>query len=258
MLHDAVFAGHIDLTEVILSTFVLFFVGLVIYLRREDRREGYPLEQDVSGRLEPSGGLFFTAKPKTYILPHGHGTLTTPNSKRESQELNAQRTSRAPGSPLEPVGDPLLAGVGPGSYAQRARQPDLTLHGKPKIVPLRLSEGFFLDPGGPDPRGYKVVGADGAVGGVVSDLWVDRAEYLIRYLEVAVSPTKTVLLPMTMAVVKNAQKQVRVDAVLGGQIAGAPVLASEGQVTMDEEERVCAYYGGGFLYASTSRVEPIL
>jgi photosynthetic reaction center H subunit len=258
MLHNAIFAGHIDVTEVILSTFVLFFVGLIIYLRREDRREGYPLEQDVSGALEPSGGLLFTAKPKTYILPHGQGTLTKPNSNRESGAVNAKRTSGAPGSPLEPVGDPMHAGVGPGAYAHRAHKPDLMLNGKPKIVPLRLADGFSLDAHGPDPRGLKVVGADNAVGGVVSDVWVDRAEYIIRYLEVAVSPSKHVLLPMTMALVKKSPGLVRVDAVLGAQIADAPVLASPNQVTLDEEERVCAYYGGGFLYASKARAEPVL
>jgi photosynthetic reaction center H subunit len=258
MLHNAIFAGHIDVTEVILSTFVLFFIGLVIYLRREDRREGYPLEQDVSGVLEPSGGLFFTAQPKTFVLPHGQGVLTKPNSHRESQAVNAKRTSRAPGSPLEPTGDPMLAGVGPGAYAQRSRKPDLMMNGSPKIVPLRLAEGFSLDAKDADPRGMKVIGADNAVGGVVSDVWVDRAEYMIRYLEVAVSPAKHVLVPMTMALVKKSQGVVRVDAVLGAQIADAPVLASPSQVTMDEEERVCAYYGGGFLYASKSRAEPML
>ena len=30
--------------------FGLFFIGLIFYLRREDRREGYPLEDDVTGR----------------------------------------------------------------------------------------------------------------------------------------------------------------------------------------------------------------
>jgi photosynthetic reaction center H subunit len=33
------------------------------------------------------------------------------------------------------VGDPLLAGVGPGAWAQRADVPDME-HGEPKIVPL--------------------------------------------------------------------------------------------------------------------------
>jgi photosynthetic reaction center H subunit len=51
---------------------------------------------------------------------------------------------------------------------------------------------------------------------------------------------------------------VRVDAILGSQFGNAPVLANPDQVTMDEEERVCAYYGGGFLYAEKSRLEPFL
>jgi photosynthetic reaction center H subunit len=41
-MHNAFFYGNVDITEIILSVFVLFFLGLIIYLRREDRREGYP------------------------------------------------------------------------------------------------------------------------------------------------------------------------------------------------------------------------
>jgi photosynthetic reaction center H subunit len=261
-MHPVLFLGDVDLTEVVLSAFVLFFIGLIIYLRREDRREGYPLEDEATGRLEPAGGLLFTAKPKTFILPHGHGTLTKPNNIRESQDVAARRTSRAPGSPLEPTGDPMLAGVGPGAFAHRARTPDVMHNGTPKIAPLRAAPGFSIGRGEGDPRGMSVVGADGAVGGVVSDVWVDRAEYMIRYLEVEVSPggatAKHVLVPMTMAVVNKSRKIVRVDAILGSQFGNAPVLANPDQVTMDEEERVCAYYGGGFLYAEKSRLEPFL
>ena len=43
------------------------------------------------------------------------------------------------GAPLEPVGDPLLAGVGPGAWAMRADRPDVDPHGAPKIVPLRVA-----------------------------------------------------------------------------------------------------------------------
>ncbi len=192
--------------------------------------------------------------------------LTKPNSLRESQDLTAKRTSRAPGSPLEPTGDPMQAGVGPGSFARRAHKPDLMLHGAPKIVPLRLAEGFSLDSRDADPRGMTIVGADGVAGGVISDVWVDRAEYMIRYLEVAVTPAegagpsaiKHVLVPMTMAVIKKSRGTVRVDAVFGEHFAGAPVLENPDQITLFEEERVCAYYGGGFLYASKMRAEPWL
>jgi photosynthetic reaction center H subunit len=35
---------YIDGAQISLYAFWLFFLGLVIYLRREDKREGYPLE----------------------------------------------------------------------------------------------------------------------------------------------------------------------------------------------------------------------
>jgi photosynthetic reaction center H subunit len=263
-MYNPSFFGNFDVTSLILSSFVLFFFGLILYLRREDRREGYPLEDDLTGQLEGPAGVFFTASPKTFILPHGQGTLSKPNSHRESQDVAALRTARAAGSPLEPKGDPMLAGVGPGAFAQRAHKPDLMFHGHTKIAPLRVAGDYSID--GVDPRGMKVIGADGVAAGVVTDIWVDRAEYLVRYLEVAVTPTgpapptsiKTVLVPMTMAVVKKAKKTVVVDAVLGSQFAYAPTLENPDQITFYEEERVTAYYGGGYLYATPARSEPLI
>ena len=43
---------------------------------------------------------------------------------------------------------------------------------------------YTVASGDPDPRGMTVIGADGKVAGTVTDIWVDRAEHLIRYLEV--------------------------------------------------------------------------
>ena len=54
-----------------------------------------------------------------------------------------------------------------------------------RIVPLRVATDHYLDDESPDPRTMQVVGADGVVGGVVSDIWIDRAEAMIRYLEVS-------------------------------------------------------------------------
>ncbi len=262
-MYNAFFLGDFDVTSLIFGSFVLFFIGLVIYLRREDRREGYPLEDDVSGRLEAAGGLFFAAQPKTFIRPHGEGPVTKPNNQRESQDVNAHRSSRAPGSPLIPNGDPLLAGVGPGAYAQRQRRPDVLLHGAAKIVPLRVASDFWVDKKDPDPRGFRVIGADGREAGVVSDLWIDRGEYMIRYIEVelAAAPgtaARRVLAPMPMAVFNKARRSVRIDALLASQFASAPTLESPDQITFDEEERVAAYFGGGTLYATPQRSEPLL
>lgn len=257
-MYNAFFSGDFDLTVLILWTFVLFFAGLILYLRREDRREGYPLEDDVSGRLESVGGLFFTATPKTFILAHGEGTVTKPNNIRESQDVAGKRTARAPGSPLQPVGDPLLAGIGPGAYAHRKKVPDMLMHGELKVVPLRAAPGFYIAKGDPDPRGFKVVGADGASPGVVSDVWVDRGECMIRYIEVELTGGAHVLAPMPLAVFNKSGKSVKIEALLASQFAGAPALENADQITFDEEERVAAYFGGGLLYATPSRSEPLI
>lgn len=256
---DQVFNGGLDVAEWVLYAFFAFFAGLIIYLRREDRREGYPLEDDVSGRHEPSGGLMFTAQQKVFRLPHDGGSVSKPDSIRDSADLKARRTAPWAGSPLEPEGDPLSAGVGPGAYAQRSKTPDVMMHGGARIVPLRADAAFYLDKRDPDPRGMAVVGADNAVAGTISDVWVDRSEYIIRYLEVALTDsTKRVLVPMPMAVIQRGRKRVRVDALLASQFAGAPQLANPDQITRDEEERVSAYVGAGTLYATPARSEPWL
>jgi len=255
---DQVYNGGLDVAVWVLYAFWLFFFGLIIYLRREDRREGYPLEDDVSGRKEPLGGLFFTAQPKTFRLPHGGGSITKPDFKRDERELKSRRTAPWAGSPIEPEGDPLAAGIGPGSYAQRARTPDVMMHGAPRIAPLRVAEDYSLDKKDPDPRGMAVYGAGNSHAGKVVDVWVDRAEYLIRYLEIELDGGKRVLAPMTMAHIQGSRRRVQIDALLAAQFAGAPALANPDQVTRDEEERIVAYFGGGYLYATPGRTEPWL
>ncbi len=266
------FFGTFDVTSLVLTAFVFFFFGLIIYLRREDRREGYPLEDDVSGRLEPLGGLFFTASPKSFILPHDDGILKAPNFHRETPVFSASRRTNISGAPLSPVGDPMLAKVGPGAFAQRARKPDMMTHGGPKLVPMRIATEFTVDGAASDPRGMSVVGADGLQAGVIVDIWVDRVECLIRYLEIELSAPRPValngvglgaaagraLLPMTMAVVDKARRTVRVHSILAAHFSAVPALENPDQVTLDEEERVCAYYGGGLLYATPARAEPLL
>jgi len=253
--------GDFDVAELCLVTFFLFFAGLVFYLRREDRREGYPLEDDVTGRQEPLGGLFFTAKPKTFVLPHGHGTRTYPNPEnRDQRTLAARRSAPMDGAPIEPTGNPLVDGIGPGAYAERPRYPDATIDGHAKIVPMRTAPDFHLSPGDPDPRGMTVIGCDGLAAGVVSDVWVDRSEVLIRYLEVAVGGEagRKVVLPMTMATVSGSKRTVKTHTVTAAQFADAPALESADQITLYEEDRVMGYFGGGLLYATRERQEPWL
>ena len=164
-----------------------------------------------------------------------------------------------PGAPLDPPGNPMLSGMGPAAYAERADRPDLTVHGAARIVPLRADDAFSLDPRTPDPRGLRVVGLDGAVAGTVVDVWVDRAEPAPRYYEVALaSGGGAVLLPATMARVSTRHGEVRVKSILAAQFADVPRTAAPERVTLLEEDRIQAYFAAGHLYATPARSRPLL
>ena len=111
----------------------------------------------------------------------------------------------------------------------------------------------------PISRGKNVVGADGKVGGVVRELWVDRAEVLFLYLEVEVAAaggTRRVLLPVNFS--RIGKQRVRVRSILASQFADVPGTRKPDAVTLLEEEKIMAYYGGGTLYATPQRQEPLL
>jgi len=46
---------YIDVAQVVLYLFWIFFAGLIYYLHSENKREGYPLESEPSGRLDVQG-----------------------------------------------------------------------------------------------------------------------------------------------------------------------------------------------------------
>lgn len=249
----------IDVALLVFYAFVLFFVVLVFYLRREDRREGYPLEDDASGRVDTPGGVMHTGSTKSFLLPHGHGTVTAPTKGREPVDIPARRTERFAGAPLYPTGDPLADGIGPAAWADRAKRPDVDMDGHPRIIPLSNAAGFSIASQDSDVTGWPVIGADGATAGTVSDLWIDTADRLVRYIQIgATEATGAILAPMFMAKVDKRRRRVVVDALLAGQFAGVPRPATPGQVTLYEEERVAAYFGGGYLYATPARQEPFL
>ncbi len=284
--------GYIDVAQLVLYAFWIFFAGLIFYLRREDRREGYPLEPDLSERFRGVRGselIPFTPRPKLFYRPHD-GTVAAPEPRRaDVRELRAERVAAWPGAPLRPVGEPMLAGVGAGGWAEREDVPERTLEGEPLIVPLRVAEGFFVEPRDPDPRGMLVIGADGGVAGAVVDLWVDRAEPQIRYLEVelpgaapaveadaggaaadepapdgaeAAAPPPVsagrVLLPIHFARIGAGRRQVKVRSILARHFADVPALRKPDEVTKREEDRITAYYAAGQRYAEPSRAEPLL
>jgi photosynthetic reaction center H subunit len=247
---------YIDVAQIALYAFWIFFAGLIYYLHQEDKREGYPLESDRSGGRVKVQGWPPIPKPKTFKLADGR-IVMAPNFRTSNQPLGGSPASGHLGSPLEPKGDPMLAAVGPGSYADRADIADTTVDGGLRIVPLRSAHDFEVSNHDPDPRGLPVVGADGRVGGKVIDLWVDRAEVLFRYLEVEVQGgTRRVLLPINFSRIGDRQVQVR--SILSTQFANVPVTRSPDAVTLLEEDKIMGYYGGGTLYATADRQEPLL
>ena len=256
-MHPTLTPG-IDVALLVFYAFVLFFICLVFYLRREDRREGYPLEHEFTGRLESEGGPFLTALPKTFKLSFGRGTVTTPTQGREPVEIAARFTDRFPGAPYAPTGNPLVDGIGPAAYANRAKHPDIDMEGHPRIVPMGSALDYTIERRDPDPRGMPVLGCDGALAGTVSELWIDRADRLIRYLAVDLTVGGTVLVPMMMTDIQRGNRRVVCDAVTAAQFADAPRIAATDRITLYEEDRVLGYFGGGYLYATPDRQEPLL
>ena len=249
---------YMDVAQLTLYVFWLFFFALVFYLHRESKREGYPLVDSHNPDYE--GGTFWgIPDPKTYILPHGQGTRTLPRAKGEDPqyEIKAEQAIPGPGFPLVPTGNPMLDGVGPAAYAIRPDKPDLTHdHGTPRIVPMRVATDWSVESRDPDPRGRPIFGADGEQGGVITDLWVDLSEPTVRYLEIDASGRR-VLMPMTMARIKR-NGDAHAKSVCGRHFADAPTTADPDFITLQEEDKIGAYYGGGYLYALPERQEPWL
>lgn len=243
---DAAFFGNFDLAQLSLYLFWVFFAGLIIYLQRENMREGYPLVDD-DGVKAPNDGPFGTPLgKKTFKLPHGRGEVTVPDDREETRELAMERTMASDGYPFAPTGDALADGLGPAAWAERQDWPEVDGHGHVKIVPMRTAEGF-AHAAGRDPRGMPAIGRDGQSGGTISDLWVDKPEQEIRYLEIELTGGGKRLVPMTMAQVTG--RGVVINSLPSSYFARVPQTKSDSQVTLLEEEKIMAFYAGGRMYA---------
>ena len=149
----------------------------------------------------------------------------------------------------------MVDGLGPAAWANRADQPDLTVDGRPRIVPLRVDPEHSVVSKIPTLLEKRSMGAMANKAASLW-IWVDRAEPMFRYAELDVSG-KRVLLPMTMArVSKSGELNVR--SIRSDQFQQVPTLANPDQVTLQEEDRITAFYGGGTLYAMPNRQEPRL
>ncbi len=246
---------YIDTAQLVLYLFWIFFFWLVVWLVREGKREGYPLESDRRDYKDIQG---FPAipKPKTYKLADGTELTAPHNRDRNAPPLAARRTGQFPGSPVEPTGNPMVDGVGPAAWTARADHPDHMLDNSAKIVPLRNVPHYDVAKQDVDPRGLDIVGVDDVVGGKIVDLWVDRSERLFRYLEVELAGSgRRILVPMPFA--RVSKRNVKIHAILGSQFADAPATKNPDTVTLLEEDKIAGYFGGGRLYATPQRQEPL-
>ena len=250
---------YIDVAQVVLYLFWVFFFGLVAYLTIEGKREGFPLESDGFGKRsnKSATGLLPMPKPKIYKTKF-NGDFEAPHKRDEiSGEIAGEPINPFPGAPVEPTGaNPLLDNIGPGSYTNRMDKPDLTATGDFKIVPMRVEETFKVDPSSTDPRGLEVKGLEGKVAGTCVDLWVDRSEHLIRYLEIKTPSGKSKLAPFNLCVIST--KGVAVASLMSSQFEDIPELKNQNTLTLLEEDKIMAYFGGGTLMAYSRRRESFL
>jgi photosynthetic reaction center H subunit len=251
--------SQIDVAQLALIAFFLFFVGLVFYLQRENNREGLPLYDDY-GRKTDKTGMSGLPSDKVFITPH-QGNIVVPRREAE-QSIRGLNSASFISAPLQPVGNKLLSGLGPAAWAERADIPDPQFfNGAPRIVPLRVAPELSIAEEDTDPRGMNVVGADDAVAGTVHEVWFDRTEGMLRYIEVALVPSlgsRTVLVPSNMCDIQERNNRIKVNLILGAQFADVPGLKNPDQITMLEEDKIGGYFGGGLLYATPDRAEPLI
>lgn len=245
--------SYIDVAQLVLYAFWIFFFGLCYYLLRENHREGYPLDSGGRGVIE---GWPPVPSPKEFLKPNGHVSLS-PNPNEGPQHFSAEPVHAWSGAPIQPVGDPLTAGVGPGSWADREDVAETDYLGNARIRPLSVMPDFGVSTKDFDPRGAEIIGGDGEVAGVVTDLWVDSSDMLFRYIQMRLADgSREVLVPFNFARIRR-DKPLEVWALHAKHFAGIPGTKSADTITMLEEEKLVAYFGAGLLYADEKRAEPL-
>lgn len=237
---------HLDAVQLITGAFFAFFAGLIYYLRREDKREGYPL-LDVSPQRTSIEG--FPAMPPVKVYKLLEGGETTMPHRTEPSLMRGLPVQRHLGAPLVPVGDPMLAEIGPGAYPMRKDAP-LMAQGAPQVRPMRLATDWRVARGETDPRGMRVFDAARHEVGTVTDLWVDRGVKILRYLEVQLDDPQEppVLVPLYRTDVRAKRRAVLIRAMLAGHLRQAPRLSTPDEITAREEDQVNAYFSAAPMY----------
>jgi len=242
---------HIDFAETALVLFFLGFLGIVWFLRRLDKREGYPMKTSPFS-ARPMLGFPSPPDPKTYLLEEG-GTTVAPH-------YYPQPPSRAvplysfDGTPMTPVGNPLLAALGPGAWVMRRDEPMLTEKGELMLEPLRKSKEWSVEKGEADPRGMVVFDRRWKKVGVVHDVWVDKSIKILRLLEIELRAglaSGRVLVPIFHTEIDEQAREVRITALEAHQFADLPMPSKPDELTAREDDRLNAYFAAGYFYRDT-------
>jgi Photosynthetic reaction centre, H-chain N-terminal region. len=73
--------GYVDVAQLVLYLFWIFFAGLVIYLTLEGKREGFPIESDRrDGSVRRETGLLPMPDVKVYKTKF-HGDFASPHER---------------------------------------------------------------------------------------------------------------------------------------------------------------------------------
>ena len=82
--------GYIDVAQLVLYAFWIFFAGLVLYLIRENKREGYPLvAPDRVGSRVTVEGFPPTPNKKSFHLQDGSVVMVPRDETRHPRSLVA-------------------------------------------------------------------------------------------------------------------------------------------------------------------------
>ena len=255
-------AGSIDAAQVAMVFFIGFVFAVFVYIHREDKREGYPLE-DPASVIQPGRrhlvGFPLPPPEKHFRLMQG-GTAINPSPEGRTH-LALTPLRQVPGAPFIPTGDAMQDGVGPASYAMKSDGPILTWEGHHLLEPLRRLPGWNVSEGDPDPRGMTVLDADGFRVGTVTDLWLDHGAKILRYLEIALEipgGAPRAMVPIYFADISPGARLIRVPGLHTAHFAAFPQLREADTISAREEDRVSSFCQGGLFYGAPRSQEPFL
>ena len=158
-MQNVIIVGGLDVAELVFYLFFGFFLCLVWYLNRESRREGYPLEDDLTGKVGNDVGRLDFSSPKRFQLPLRPRHL---HSGRRAARPDADQRAAAPR-----LGRAARCGGRPAQLGRRARpaMPSAPIAPMSTCTTARASCRSRIEPhitvekSDVDPRGLPVVGA---------------------------------------------------------------------------------------------------